>query len=383
MKRRTAQRKRSIAVITGTRAEYGLLQSTLHAIERHPKLELQLVVTGMHLLKEFGATVEQVKRDGWTIAARIPMQKGTDGPRDQADGLARGITGIAAFLELAKSDIVVVLGDRIEAMAGALAAITTGCCLAHIHGGDVAIGDFDESLRHAITKLAHVHFPATSSASRRIVRMGEDKRRVHSVGAPGLDDLADLARRHSPPQERSGRVIVLQHACGRTPEHEMRIMRLILRETTGAGLSPTIIYPNTDRGHTGIVRAIEEFAQSTRSQSYQFFRSLPRPEYLHRLIEADLLIGNSSSGIIEAATAGTAVVNVGDRQKGRQRAGRAIFDAAESARSVRQAIARALKARPIRGRRTAYGDGRAGSRIADLLATVPLDDAFRRKQCTY
>jgi UDP-hydrolysing UDP-N-acetyl-D-glucosamine 2-epimerase len=177
------ERKR-VAVITGTRAEYGLLKSPIAAIATHPRLELQLVVTGMHLLRKFGHTIDDIRADGWRIAARVPMQSGRDD--------STGVAGIARFIEQAGTDIVVVLGDRIEAMAGALAAVTTGRVLAHIHGGDVALGDFDESLRHAITKLAHVHLTATRQSMRRVVRMGESPEHVHCVGAPGLDRLREI-----------------------------------------------------------------------------------------------------------------------------------------------------------------------------------------------
>jgi GDP/UDP-N,N'-diacetylbacillosamine 2-epimerase (hydrolysing) len=377
------KKKRRIAVVTGTRAEYGLLKSTMSAIVRHPKLELQLVATGMHLLRRFGHTVADIERDGWTIGARVSMQKGSDASQDQAAGLARGVAGIAAFLDQAESDIVIVLGDRIEAMAGALAAVTTGRILAHIHGGDVAVGDFDESLRHAITKLAHLHFPAMASAARRIIRMGESADRVHCVGAPGIDDLAAMVQSYGTRRSRSGQTIVLYHACGRPADREQRVMRMILSEVSRAGLTPTIIHPNSDRGHTGVIRAIEEQMRLRSAPKSEVFKSLDRDTFLRRLLEADVLVGNSSSGIIEAATAGTAVVNIGDRQKGRERAARTIFDADETATSIRSAIGRALRSRPIRGKRTVYGDGRAGSRIASILATIRISDRLRRKQCTY
>ncbi len=383
MTRTRARRRRPIAVVTGTRAEYGLLHSTISAIARHQRLKLQLVVTGMHLLKRFGHTIDDIVRDGWTIDARIPMQRGTDGPTDQAAGLARGIGGIATFLNEASTDIVVVLGDRIEALAGALAAVTTGRCVAHIHGGDVAVGDFDESLRHGITKLAHLHFPATRAAARRIIRMGEPESNVHCVGAPGIDDLAVLVRTYDKRPQRTHSALILFHASGRPVDKEQRAMRTILKATSDAGLRQTIIHPNSDRGHTGVVRAIEQHLRATPRGTVEVFTSLKREAYLRRLIEADVLIGNSSSGMIEAATAGTPVVNVGNRQAGRQRAGRSIIDCSETPASIRAAIDRALKLRPIMGRRTAYGDGTAGVRIAELLAQARVDQAQRRKQCTY
>ncbi len=416
--RRSQESTRRIAVVTGTRAEYGLLQSTIRAIARRPRLELQLVVTGMHLLEKFGRTIEEIRRDGWKIDAVVPMQLGDDDPLDQAVGLSRGVRGIAELLVQARTDIVVVLGDRIEAMAGALAAVTTGRCLAHIHGGDVAAGDFDESLRHAITKLAHVHFPATKRAAQRIRRMGESRDRVFVVGAPGLDRLVELVKDHcyaggdaahghrraightrglrglKYTVRKSGQALVVQHPCGRSAECERRVMAMILKEVVEAGLIPTIVYPNSDRGHTGIIAAIEEFEDRSGHQKspagqfrngarVQVHRSLDRDAYLRLMIEADVLVGNSSSGIIEAASAGTPAVNVGPRQRGRERSGRTVIDAAESPRSIQGALRRALAQRPKTGARTVYGDGHAGERIVEQLARVPLTDSFRRKTLTF
>lgn len=378
-----------MAVVTGTRAEYGLLTSTLRAIHAHPQLELQLVVTGIHLLPRFGRTVRQIKRDGWPIAARVPMQSGDDSPTDQAEGLARGVAGIARALERARSDLVVVLGDRIEAMAGALAAVTTGRLLAHIHGGDVAPGDFDDSLRHAITKLAHLHLAATGDAARRIVRLGEDPRRVHVVGAPGLDELRDLMERR--PRARSlasgnvdGRptALVVYHAWGRSAAVERRTMTHILTAAAERGLRRVILFPNTDRGHTGVLEAVERHQRESAAADVRVERSLARAEYLQALLDAAVLIGNSSSGIIEAPFAGTPSVNVGGRQVGRLAGGPSIVHVGEGLTAIRRGLARALQLRPRAGGRTPYGDGRAGRRIARLLA-APRIRGLLTKTITY
>ncbi len=377
------RRRRRIAVVTGTRADYGLLRSTMEAIDRHANLTLDVVAVGMHLLPKFGRTVDDIVRDGWPVAARVRMQRGDDGPLDQAEGLGRGVTGIARFLEQSQSQIVVVLGDRVEAIAGALAAVTTGRFVAHVHGGDRAPGDFDEGLRFAITKLAHLHLPATRGAARRIIRAGEDPERVHWVGAPGLDRLMQLLHGADRPKARSGRAVVLQHPCGRSATRERRVMSALLKAVTKEGLTRTIIYPNSDRGHAGIIEAIESHRRSAVNGSVQVVRSLDRDDYLRLLISSDLLVGNSSSGIIEAASAGTPVVNVGSRQKGRERSGRAVLDADESSESIRGTIRQALRRRPIIGRSTAYGDGCAGRRIARLLAAAPLTERSRRKLNTF
>lgn len=380
-RRRNAVRR--VAVVTGSRADYGLLRSTMEAIRAHRRLVLQLVATGMHLLEDFGNTVSEIIRDGWGVDAKVRMQAGTDEPLDQALGLSRGVAGIARFLDLGKTDIVLVLGDRIEAMAGALAGVATGRLVAHIHGGDLAQGDFDDSFRHAITKLAHLHLPATPDAARRIIRMGESRGRVHSVGAPGLDRIREILKEAGGGARRSGRALIVHHATGRTAAREARTMSMILRAAAQTGLHRTVIYPNTDRGHSGILDAIERHHRRSRGDSLRVVRSLDRDTYLRLLIDSDVLLGNSSSGIIEAGTAGTPAVNVGDRQRGRQPSGPSLVHAEESFADICAALNKALRKRPGRGGASVYGTGRAGPRIVALLSDVSLDDSFRRKVNTY
>jgi len=352
-------------------------------------VRLQLVVTGMHLLKKFGHTIDQVRADGWRVDAAVAMQRGDDAPGDQAYGLSRGVKGIADFLLRAKSDVVVVLGDRIEAMAGALAGVLTGCVVAHIHGGDAAPGDFDDTLRHGITKLAHVHFPATTASAKRILRMGEPRRRVFVVGAPGLDGIRgilDNARGTRSLMEmqapvRWGSVVVLQHPCGRPAAKEREVMATVLAEIRRTGLRCMFVHPNSDRGHGGILQAIAAYKRSVASDCVMELPTLPRDAFLIALRCCDALVGNSSSGIIEAPFLGVPVVNVGARQKGRERGGPGVVDAGETAISIRRALGSALRMRLKPGQRTPYGDGSAGDRIAQTLATVSLD-ALRRPKPT-
>lgn len=414
MNHRNGQARRRVAVITGSRAEYGLLKTAMSAISRHPRLELQTIVTGTHLLRKFGSTTRDIAADGWRIDAKVPMQRGADDPLDQAIGLSRGIAGIAKALHALRTDVVLVLGDRIEAMAGALAAVTTGRFLAHIHGGDVATGDFDDSLRHSLTKLAHLHLTATPSASRRIIQMGEDEARVQWVGAPGLDRLRALkddSRQTSlcPPlagmkvsaslltKERIyassltkgglrgvnpgpwPTALIMQHPVGRDPSVERGVMENILAEVEHAKLSALCISPNSDRGHSGIIEALEAHAARVPADRFRAVRSLHRDEFLRALIDADVLIGNSSCGVIEAPAAGTPAVNIGTRQNGRERGGDCVIDSDESQSAIRSALARARQLRPITPAYDVYGDGRAGEGIAAHLAKMPLTEAFRRK----
>jgi UDP-hydrolysing UDP-N-acetyl-D-glucosamine 2-epimerase len=368
-----------VAIVTGGRSEYGLLRSTIQAVADHPRLKLQLVVTGSHLLRKFGGTIRDIERDGWRIDARIPMQRGDDDPVDQAIGLSRGVAGIAGFLDRARTDIVVVLGDRVEAMAGALAAVTSGRFVAHIHGGDVAPGDFDDSLRHAITKLSHLHLAASESARRRITQMGESSDRVHVVGAPGLDRIRELRASKSKSRGSRKSALIVQHPCGRTATVERRTMTNILDSVESLALDAICIHPNSDRGHSGIVAAIEVHRRRTPPVRFRYVRSLDRDAFLAELIAADVLVGNSSSGMIEAAAAGTWAVNIGDRQRGRDFPRGCVINSSESASAIRAAIHKALGMPPVMGQLLPRHRQSTGARIAELIAAMPLMEPFRRK----
>lgn len=382
--------RRRIAVVTGTRAEYGLLRSTLQAADAHRRINSQLIVTGMHLLKKFGNTLNYIKEDGFKIDARVRMQTGTDSPLAQSRALARGIEGIAAQLRRLRSEIVVVLGDRIEALAGALAGTTVDVVVAHIHGGDVAPGYVDDSIRHAITKLSHVHFAATEDAGKRLRRLGERPQNIHVVGAPGLDDLAKVRR---PPAGWLHTVykldpahdvaLILQHPIGRSRTLERRTMMNILNAVEKSELCGLILYPNSDPGHQGIIDAIKHKTAGAPGGRWAVARSLPRFEFLQCLKAARLLVGNSSCGIIESASAATPAVNIGPRQQGRLRCSRTVVDVGEHTSRIVAAMTQALNLRLTPPPRSIYGEGKAGRRIASVLAGLRLSDNLRRKQINY
>ncbi len=387
MTRRRRPRRR-ICVVTGTRAEYGVLRSVLRAIDRHPRLDLQLIVTGTHLLRRFGHTIDAIRADGWRVDARVPMQTGRDDAFGEAEALGRGIEGIAKALRRLRPDVVLVVGDRIEAFAGAAAGACARRFVAHVHGGDRATGDVDDSIRHAITKLAHIHLAATRDAAARLRRLGEAGARIFCVGAPGLDDIRETPRPTRPWLRKvlgwddvTNYALVAQHPSGRTAEQERRDMRATLAAVRAAGLSAVVLYPNSDPGHSGIVEAIEEAARQDQGRWF-VARSLPRETYIRVLKGARLLVGNSSSGIIESATAGVPAVNIGPRQQGRQRCGPGVLDCPYGRAAVGLAIRRALRTRPTPDKNP-YGNGRSGRRIASVLARCRLNPAFRQKLITY
>ncbi len=385
--------RRRVAVITGSRAEYGLLRTVMQAVQAHKKLQLQVIASGMHLVRKFGHTINDITADGFQIDARVPMQSGRDTHLAQAEALAKGVSGTARALGRLRSDLVVVLGDRIEALAGALAASTTNRVLAHIHGGDVAPGHLDDAFRHSITKLAHLHFAATPDAGRRLIRLGEWPKHVHVVGAPGLDDLRSIRKPHTRWladefgfASDAAIALIVQHPVGRAPREEQRVMDNILDAVAHCGLCGLIVYPNSDAGHSGILRAIKKRRQNDRDHRWVSVASIPRLKFLQCLKAAQILVGNSSAGIIEAPSSGTPAVNVGPRQAGRLRGGRSVVDGTESTTAIQTAIskARRMRIRPGPPRRSrVYGNGRTGSKIAAILARPDLSDNIQPKRIRY
>jgi len=394
MSKQSAGRKRRIAVVTGTRAEFGLLEPVLRAMAASRRLEARLIVTGMHLLPRFGRTIDQIRDAGWPVEATVKMQTGRDAAAAEPVAVSRGIAGIARALDRLGCQIVLLLGDRIEAFAGACAAAIGRRVLAHLHGGDRAVGDVDEALRNAITRLAHLHLVASKHAAQRLRRMGEPAWRIHRVGAPGLDDIRLFRNARRGPHRDTGGwlaetlgpiaakpyAVVLQHPTGGTEDQEKAAMGCILTAVQRCGLAGVVIYPNSDPGHRGIIQAISELRD--RNQ-WRRFRSLARIDYLRLLSRAAVLVGNSSSGIIESGNMGINAVNVGARQEGRLRCGPNVIDANPNPAAVTRAIRQALdRPRPGRGP-SAYGDGRAGHRVAGLLERLIITPRLLHKRLTY
>jgi len=374
------QTRTRVAVVTGTRAEFGLLRPVMEAVARHPHLELLCVAAGSHLVSP-GITYHEVKR-AFTIAAAVPMQvAGRTGRAADVEATGAGIARFGRAFAGINPAWVVVLGDRIEAFAAASAASIGGFALAHIHGGDRAEGVADEAMRHAITKLANLHFAATPTSGERIVRMGEEPARVHVVGSPAIDGLRGVAPMDEPEFESLGSpsVVVVMHPIGRDDETEEAAMAQVLEGLDGERV--LVMHPNLDPGRDGVVRAIEEWKKG------EVCRHLERPKFAAMLMRlADrggVLVGNSSAGLIEAAAMRVPTVDVGRRQDGRERYGNVVHVAGEEASSVRDGVAAARKLSRA-AMSHPYGDGRAGERIASVLATTSAQDpAVRRKRCAY
>lgn len=371
---------RRVCYISGTRADFGLMRSTLQILRDHLELDLSVIVTGMHLSPWYGNTVEEIEDAGLRIAARVPV------PLEPATGatMARNIgTMIGAFVDVLESErpeVVLLLGDRGEMLAGALAAIHLNIPVAHVHGGERS-GTVDEPVRHAISKLSHLHFTATEEARERLIRMGEDPANVHVTGAPGLDgldgvavpDRAEVARLHGLDPARPFALMVyhpvLQEAATAADD-----ARRILDALLGAGLQVLALMPNADAGSEG-VRAALTGAKGRPDLTVR--THLARPAFVAAMAHADVMVGNSSAGIIEAASFGTPVLNVGPRQNLRERNAN-IVDVPAGEAPLADGLARLL-AHGRWPRQNVYGDGRAGERIARLLASAPLDAGLLMK----
>lgn len=368
-------------VVTGSRAEFGLLKSVIRAIDAHPRLDLLVVAAGSHLISP-AETYRDVKAF-CTVADAVPMQiAGRSGRVEDAHALARGIDRFARAFERLNPDWVVVLGDRIEAFAAAAAAAVGGWALAHIHGGDRAEGIADESMRHAITKLANLHLPATPSSGERLVRMGEKPAHVHVVGSPAIDELEAVPPLGNASFDELGRplAVFLMHPVGRHAEVEEAAASnalSVVRQRFGERV--LALHPNHDAGREGVVRAIEQ-------SGVRALGHLERDRFVGLLkllsIREGVIVGNSSAGLIEAAALRVPAVNIGPRQNGREKPG-SVVSCGESIESISAAMKAAL-AIDRASLTHPYGDGRAGERIAGLLAaTDPRHTTILRKLCEY
>lgn len=376
---------RRILYLTGTRADFGLMESTLRAIHVHPALELQLAVTGMHLDAQYGQTVREIEATGLPIAARIPSDVGSRTPAGMARAIGQTLLGITAALEQARPDVLLLLGDRGEMLAGAIAALHLGVVVAHLHGGERS-GTVDEPVRHAISKLAHWHFAATAQSRERLVRMGEAPSNVWVTGAPSLDGLVQLGERprhdvlHAlglDPQARY--VLVLFHPVVQEQADAYAQTQALAQALHASAGGRRIVWlaPNADAGSAAILRGRADAG----AEDIVAITHLPRAAYVAALRHADLLAGNSSSGIIEAASFGTPVVNIGQRQNARERNANT-----RDCGTGREEIAAALQAALGAGRVPAanvYGDGAAGGRIVQRLAEEPITPGLLHKVNQY
>ncbi len=394
-------RKRRIAVFTGNRAEYGLQYPILRAVSQHPALEYRLIVSGAHLDRNFGRTLDEIRNDGFRIDAEVTIEMSEDSRIATAHAIGSGVVAIARALEAAEPDIVVVYADRFEGFAAVIAASQMNIPTAHIEGGDLTEGGaLDDSVRHAMTKLAHLHFTTNTQATNRILGMGEEAWRVHTVGFPAIDLISEgrFASADEVVQRLKldlARPVVLftQHSV--TTEFELAAQQIrpaleAMRALAAQGVQVVLTYPNNDAGGRAIIAELKAF-ETEPVPGIQVHRSLGRHLYHGVLALARdpaariACVGNSSSGIKETPAFGCPTVNVGSRQDGRLR-GDNVIDAGYDAAALRAAVERCLHDEAFRAtaRRTVnpYYLGDAGRKVADVLAEVPLNQALLRKSMT-
>jgi UDP-hydrolysing UDP-N-acetyl-D-glucosamine 2-epimerase len=391
--------RRTVAVFTGNRAEYGLQFPILRAIAADPRLEYLLVAAGSHLEEDFGGTLEEIEADGFQVHARIQMRMGHDTLVATAQAIGSGILSLGPALERLKPDWLLVYGDRYESLAAMIAGTQMGIPTAHVEGGDYTEGGaLDDSVRHAMTKLAHIHFPTNDAAADRILRLGEEPCRVHTVGLPSLDLV--VAGQYAEPDEvamelglDAERPVVLfcQHSVATEAEEAAAQVSPSLEALEALalqGVQVILTYPNSDAGGR---RMIEQIEQRSECDGIRIVKSLGRRRFLGVL---DLIgrhgrgafVGNSSAGIKETPIFGCPVVNVGPRQRGRLR-GENVLDVPYDAAAIEAAVKRCIEDEGLReqcrGGANPYGAGNAGPRIAEVLATTNLDARLLQKRMTY
>lgn len=379
--------ERTVCVVTGSRAEYGLLRGVMREIAGDPRLELQVIATGMHLAPEFGNTFREIETDGFRIDAKVQMLLSSDTPLGVTKSVGIGLMGMGAAFDRLKPDLVLLLGDRFEILAAAIAATIAGIPIAHVHGGEVTEGVMDDAFRHAITKMSHLHFTSAEGHSARVVQLGEHPSRVFNVGAPGVDEAVGTTLLGRDRMEEALGItlnepvlLVTYHPVligGGDPARGLGEVLAALGEIDG-----TFVFtrPNADPGNKALNQMIDSFVAEHRGRA-TVVTSLGQQRYVSMLALADVVVGNSSSGLIEAPAMGTPTINVGSRQSGRLR-GESVIDASENAESVRAAIEKALspefQAKASKST-SPYGSGGAAKRIKDAIATADLSNILTKR----
>lgn len=383
--RQMSSSKKTVLVVTGTRADYGLLRPLMRAIGDSKTLVLQVAVTGMHTLRSRGYTLREIREDGMPVSLVVPIKEGDT----MVEALAKEVRGIGRYCTKHRPDLILVLGDRDECFAGAIVGGHLGIPVAHIHGGDKTGFVVDEYIRHATTKFSHLHFAATKRSAERIALLGEERWRIHVSGGPGLDELRTL---DTPPVSllsvRYGLstdkpwYVILHHPASLDPVSYAQQAAGVFRVATDLQGEKIILAPNSDTGSKDFLAHIHRIA---RAPGVHVFEHIPRVDLIGILKHARALVGNSSMGIIDASYLKLATVNVGSRQDGRER-GTNVIDCGYAAKDIRaalQAVERpAFRARLAKSR-SPYGDGRASARIIRTIERLLRKKDLFHKKLTY
>jgi UDP-hydrolysing UDP-N-acetyl-D-glucosamine 2-epimerase len=383
---------KKVCTVIGSRANYSSIKSAMRAIQRHQGLELQIVAAASALLDRYGQVVDLIETDGFEINERLYILIEGETPVTMAKSTGIGLLELSSAFERLAPDVVITVGDRFETMATTLAAAYMNIPVAHTMGGEVS-GTIDESIRHAVTKFAHIHFPASRDAAERIVRLGERPEMVFQVGCPRIDLVAEILAEDGCELDSQifdigvgdridplkPFVLVSQHPVTTEygeGEHQINETLSAVRST---GMQAIVLWPNSDAGSDDIARGIRRFREQGMASNMHFFKNLPVSTYIHLMKKTSCLIGNSSSGIREGSFIGTPVVNIGSRQASRER-GNNVLDVAPISSEIQKAIAIQLAHGPYHSN-DIYGNGSSGQRIADILAG--LGTVSVQKRITY
>jgi UDP-hydrolysing UDP-N-acetyl-D-glucosamine 2-epimerase len=383
-----ACRKRTIAVVTTSRADYSHLYWPMHDLAAHPDVDLKVIVLGSHLSPEFGYTAREIERDGFAIHGRVECLLSSDTDVGMAKTIGLATLSLADMLGSLRPDLLLLIADRYEMLAPISVALALRIPVAHIEGGEISEGAIDDAVRNAMTKMSHIHFTSTEVARSRVIAMGEESWRVHRAGAPSIDHL--VRNRLYPRAELEQRleldlgvpsIVVAYHPVTllRNTLGEVDELFVALREIEGQMI---FCYPNVDAGSRALIDRSQAFLASRGNG--RIFTNLPALDYWSLLRNADLMIGNSSSGIMETGSFALPTVNVGMRQQGRER-GRNIVDAEPNSTSILSAVQRARSAEfraSLRGMVNPYGEGTASQKIVDVLTSVPLTQELLLKRAT-
>lgn len=373
---------RRVCVVVNSRANYGRIKSVLEAVNARSDLELQLIVGASALLYRFGSAIDQIRDDGFTPVATVYSIVEGEVPTTMAKSTGLAILELATLFENLAPDLVVTVADRFETLATAVAASYMNIPVAHTQGGEVT-GSIDESVRHAVTKLSHLHFPSTAQAGQYLIRMGEEPDRVHVTGCPSIDVVArtdlrlpdDIFQRYGgvgPPLDpEEPYLLVIQHPVTTEFGKGLEQINETLHAVHSTGLQAVWLWPNVDAGSDDIAKGLRTFRETADDSRIHFFRHFAVEDYAPLLNNCVCIVGNSSSGIREGAYLGVPAVNVGNRQRDRER-GPNIVDVGYNRHDIADAI-RHQVAHGRYGSSHIFGDGKAGDRIAEILATAELD----------
>ncbi len=379
---------RKICVVTGSRAEYGLLFWLMKEIQTDPDLTLQLVVSGMHLAEKFGATWREIEKDGFAIDASVDMELGDDTPTAIVRSMGKGMVGAAEAFERLRPDMVVVLGDRFEIFAAAQAAMLARIPIAHIHGGELTEGLIDEAIRHAVTKMAHLHFTSAEPYRRRVIQLGEDPDRVFNVGAVGLDNifkldllgLDDLESRMDFALGNRFFLVTYHPLTLGNDDQGKAINQLMAALDMFPEYRVIITGVNADPGNSRIAQRIMEYAENN-SGRVLLRQSLGQLNYLSAMKHCSAVIGNSSSGIIEAPAMKVPTINMGERQRGRIRA-ESVIDCGETSNDIAVAIKKAISPEfraTLPTIKNPHGDGGASRAIKNIIKNTKLENILMKR----